>query len=53
MKKKKWTDNDLDKAYILGVFNTGGLDALDKELKRLKELNAKPHQIIEWLQKTK
>jgi len=41
-----FTANDIDGAYLLGVFNASGIDGLADELKRLKELGRKPHEII-------
>jgi len=38
--------NDVDGAYLLGVFNTSGLDGLGDEIKRLKELGMNPSQLI-------
>jgi len=37
----KFTSNDIDKAFMVGCMNVGGLEGLDKELKRLKELGFK------------
>lgn len=45
----KYDKNNIDLMYLLGSFNTGGLDGLDKELKRLKELKMEPWQIINLL----
>ena len=42
-----FTANDIDVAYFVGVFNTSGFDGLAKEIKRIKELGIKPHQMIE------
>jgi hypothetical protein len=41
-----FTDNDIDAAYLLGVFNTGGIDKLGSEIARLKELGKMPHEFI-------
>lgn len=38
--------NDIDLAYLIGVFNVSGIDGLSNELKRLKEINKKPHEIF-------
>jgi len=45
----EFTTNDIDGAYLLGVFNVSGLDGLGKEIKRLKKLEVMPHMIIEIL----
>jgi hypothetical protein len=47
--KIKFTANDVDGAYLLGVFNSAGLDGLGKEIERLKTLKLKPSQMIELL----
>jgi hypothetical protein len=39
--------DDIDLAYCAGIFNTGGIDVLSKELERLKHINRKPHQIFQ------
>ena len=44
-----FTANDVDGAYLLGVFNTTGLDGLAKELARLKELKMNPSTMLEIL----
>lgn len=44
--KVTWTNNDIDVAYVMGCMNTGGVDVLSEELKRLKELGLKPYQIL-------
>lgn len=36
--KLTFSANDIDGAYLLGIFNTSGLDGLSKELDRLKKL---------------
>jgi hypothetical protein len=41
-----WTNNDVDAAYLMGCINVGGMDALQDELNRLKELGLKPHQAV-------
>ena len=41
-----FTANDIDGAYLLGVFNSVGLDGLGEEIKRLKTLKVLPHHII-------
>ena len=40
------SNNAIDAAYVLGVFNASGVDGLSVELKRLKELNTKPHVFV-------
>lgn len=39
--------DDIDLAYCAGIWNTGGIDVLSKELKRLKHIGRKPHQIFQ------
>ena len=39
--------NDIDLAYCAGIFNTGGIDVLSKELERLKHIGRKPSQIFQ------
>jgi hypothetical protein len=46
-KELKYSANDIDGAYLIGVFNSSGIDGLDKELKRIKEMGILPHQIFE------
>jgi len=36
----------IDLAYLTGVFNVVGIDGLQKELTRLKEIGKKPHDIF-------
>ena len=43
----KLIQDDIDLAYCAGVFNTGGIDVLGKELERLKHIGRKPHQIFQ------
>jgi len=45
--KHRFYPNDVDGAYLLGVFNVSGIDGLQKEIKRLKELKVHPNQIID------
>lgn len=40
------TKQDIDLAYLTGVFNVAGFDGLHKELTRLKEIGKKPHDIF-------
>ena len=46
------TKRHIDLAYLIGVFNVSGIDGLQKELTRLKEIGKEPHDIIEacWKQ---
>src|SRR5690606_35571005 len=37
------TKRHIDLAYITGVFNVSGIDGLQKELTRLKEIGKNPH----------
>jgi len=41
-----YTKDDIDLAYCAGIWNTGGIDILGKELERLKHLKVKPHMIF-------
>lgn len=45
--KAEYTKNEIDFTYFIGVLNAGGMDALHKEIQRLKSLNSQPHQIID------
>lgn len=45
-KREEFTANDIDAAYLLGVFNSGGLDKLGSEIARLQELKMMPHEFI-------
>jgi hypothetical protein len=42
-----YTTDDIDLAYCAGIWNTGGIDVLSKELERLKHIGRKPHQIFQ------
>lgn len=46
---EKYTKRELDFSYLMGVFNTSGIDGLHKETERLKELGKEPHDIINML----
>lgn len=46
-----FTANDIDGVYLLGVFNTTGLDGLAKEIARLKKLKMNPSTMMEILKK--
>jgi hypothetical protein len=41
-----YTAHEVDFAYLIGVFNSGGIDALVKETARLIEIGKQPHEII-------
>ena len=43
--------NNIDGAFAMGCFNVGGIDGLSNELKRLKKLGYKPHQVFLQMQK--
>jgi len=40
------TKRHIDLAYLTGVFNVVGIDGLQKELTRLKEIGKNPHDIF-------
>lgn len=44
----RFSSNDVDLSYCCGVFNVVGIDGLSDELKRLKEINKKPHEIFNF-----
>ena len=44
---------DVDSAYFMGVFNSGGIDRLHEEVVRIKELKVMPHQMIDTFKKIK
>ena len=44
---EKLCQNYIDLAYCAGIFNTGGIDVLGKELERLNHIGRKPHQIFQ------
>lgn len=48
-KSCRFTDNDIDGVYLLGVFNASGLDGLANEIERLKGLNMNPSEMLEIL----
>lgn len=52
-KQESFTSNEIDFAYLIGVFNSTGIDGLHKELNRLKGLDKKPHNIIDFLKQGK
>jgi antirestriction protein ArdC len=41
-----YSEREIDFAYLAGVFNVSGIDGLQKEIERLKELGKNPHDII-------
>lgn len=43
----RYSEREVDFAYLCGVFNTSGIDGLHNEIQRLKELGKEPHDIIE------
>lgn len=43
----RFSEREVDFAYLCGVFNTSGIDGLHNEVQRLKELGKEPHDIIE------
>ena len=44
--EREYTAQHIDLAYTTGVFNVVGIDGLGKELKRLKAIDKKPHDIF-------
>jgi len=51
--KITFSANDVDGAYLLGVFNSVGIDGLSEEIKRIKKLGILPHQLIQILKDIK
>lgn len=47
----RFSEREVDFAYLCGVFNTSGIDGLHNEIQRLKELSKEPHDIIEACRK--
>lgn len=47
----RFSEREVDFAYLCGVFNTSGIDGLHNEIQRLKELGKEPHDIIEVCRK--
>ena len=41
-----YSEHEIDFAYLAGVFNVSGIDGLQKEIHRLKELGKNPHDIF-------
>ena len=42
----RFSEREVDFAYLCGVFNASGIDGLHTEIQRLKELGEEPHDII-------
>lgn len=47
----RFSEHEIDFAYLCGVFNVSGIDGLHNEIHRLKELGKEPHNIIEACRK--
>jgi len=47
----RFSEREVDFAYLCGVFNTSGIDGLQNEIQRLKEIGKEPHDIIEACRK--
>lgn len=47
----RFSEHEIDFAYLCGVFNVSGIDGLHNEIQRLKELGKEPHNIIETCRK--
>ena len=47
----RFSEHEIDFAYLCGVFNVSGIDGLHNEIQRLKELGKEPHDIIEACRK--
>ena len=47
----RFSERDVDFAYLCGVFNVSGIDGLHKEIQRLKAIGKDPHDIIEACRK--
>lgn len=47
----RFSEREIDFAYLCGVFNVSGIDGLHNEIQRLKELGKEPHNIIEACRK--
>jgi hypothetical protein len=43
----RFSERDVDFAYLCGVFNVSGIDGLHKEIQRLKAIGKDPHDIID------
>jgi hypothetical protein len=42
----RYSEREIDFAYLAGVFNVSGIDGLHKEIERLKGIGKNPHDII-------
>ena len=47
----RFSERDVDFAYLCGVFNVSGIDGLHKEIQRLKAIGKDPHDIIDEFKK--
>lgn len=47
----RFSEREIDFAYLCGAFNTSGIDGLHNEIQKLKELGKEPHDIIEACRK--
>lgn len=47
----RFSEHEIDFAYLCGVFNVSGIDGLHNEIQRLRELGKEPHNIIEACRK--
>ena len=47
----RFSGQDVDFAYLCGVFNVSGIDGLHKEIQRLKAIGKEPHDIIDACRK--
>lgn len=47
----RFSEHEIDFAYLCGVFNVSGIDGLHNEIQRLMELGKEPHNIIEACRK--
>lgn len=43
----RYTEKDVDMAYIIGAFNSAKIDGLADELSRLRKLQKQPHDIVD------
>lgn len=47
----RFSEHDVDFAYLCGVFNSSGIDGLHKETQRLISIGKNPHDIIDACRK--
>jgi hypothetical protein len=47
----RFSEREVDFAYLCGAFNTSGIDGLHNEIQRLKDIGKEPHDIIEACRK--